>query len=347
MSAVPATVVGVPGRVNRQFRLARRPVGAPVPEDFQYAETPVAEPREGEILVQALFLSLDPAMRGWMSEQRSYMPPVEIGEVMRAGMAARVIASRDPGFAPGDYVTGILGAQDYAVAKAYELTKVDPALGSMPVHLSALGVPGMTAYFGLLDLAQIKEGDRVLISGAAGAVGTMAGQIAKLKGCKVVGIAGGEKKCRMLTEELGFDAAIDYKSEDVTHAIRRQFRRGVHVYFDNVGGPILDAALANLALGARIVLCGAISQYNSTEGMYGPKNYLSILVNRATVRGLLVFDYVDRYPEAQRDIGAWIADGRLKPVIDIVDGLETFPDALMKLFRGENVGKLMLRVADA
>jgi len=344
MSAVPAKVAGAV-RVNRQFRLVRRPVGAPVPEDFQYAETPVVEPREGEILVQSVYLSLDPAMRGWMSEQRSYMPPVELGEVMRAGAAGRVIASRDPGFAPGDWVTGILGAQDYPVAKAYELTKVDPALGSMPVHLSALGVPGMTAYFGLTDLAQVKEGDRVLISGAAGAVGTMAGQIAKLKGAKVVGIAGGEKKCRLLTEQLGFDAAIDYKSEDVMHAIRRHFRRGVQVYFDNVGGPILDAALANLAIGARVVLCGAISQYNSTEGVQGPKNYLSILVNRATVRGLLVFDYVERYPEAQRDIGAWIAAGKVKPVVDIVEGFETFPDALMKLFRGENVGKLMLRVA--
>ena len=344
MSAVPATVAGAV-RVNRQFRLVRRPVGAPVPEDFQYAETPVVEPGDGEILAQALYLSLDPAMRGWMSEQRSYMPPVELGEVMRAGAAGRVIASRDPGFAPGDWVTGILGAQDYPVAKAYELTKVDPALGSMPVHLSALGVPGMTAYFGLTDLAQVKEGDRVLISGAAGAVGTMAGQIAKLKGAKVVGIAGGEAKCRLLTEQLGFDAAIDYKSEDVMHAIRRNFRRGVQVYFDNVGGPILDAALANLAIGARVVLCGAISQYNSTEGVQGPKNYLSILVNRATVRGLLVFDYVERYPEAQREIGAWIAAGKLKPVVDIIEGFETFPDALMKLFRGENVGKLMLRVA--
>lgn len=335
------------GLVNRQYRLVRRPVGMPVREDFQYAETPVTAPGPGEVLVKALYLSLDPAMRGWMSEARSYMPPVELGEVMRAGMAARVVASNDPKFAPGAYVTGILGAQEYALARADELTPVDPAVAPMPVRLSALGVPGMTAYFGLLDLAGIKEGDRVLISGAAGAVGTMAGQIAKIKGCRVVGIAGGEAKCRMLTEELGFDAAIDYKSEDVTVAIRQHFRRGVQVYFDNVGGPILDAALANLAIGARIVLCGAISQYNATEGVQGPKNYLSILVKRATVRGLLVFDYVERYAEAERDIAQWIAEGRLKPKVDIAEGFENFPDALMRLFNGRNVGKLMLRVADA
>jgi len=334
------------GLVNRQFLLVRRPVGAPVREDFRYAEAPVAAPAEGEVLVKALYLSLDPAMRGWMSEAKSYMPPVELGEVMRAGMAARVVASRDPAFAPGDTVTGILGAQQYALARADELTRVDPVAVPLPVRLSALGVPGMTAYFGLLDLAKIKEGDRVLVSGAAGAVGTMVGQIAKIKGCKVVGIAGGPDKCRFLVEELGFDGAIDYKAEDVTSAIRHFFRRGVHVYFDNVGGPILDAALANLAVGARIVLCGAISQYNATEGVYGPKNYMSILVNRATVRGLLVFDYVDRYAEAERDIAGWIAEGKLKPKVDIVEGLETFPEALMKLFRGENLGKLILRVAE-
>lgn len=338
---------GLEGLVNRQYRLVRRPQGMPVREDFLYTEAPVTPPGPGEVLVKALYLSLDPAMRGWMSEQRSYMPPVELGEVMRAGMAARVVASNDPAFAPGDYVTGILGAQEYAVARAPELTRIDPAVASIPVRLSALGVPGMTAYFGLLDLAQIKEGDRVLISGAAGAVGTMAGQIAKIKGCKVVGIAGGPAKCRMLTEELGFDAAIDYKAEDVTVAIRQHFRRGVQVYFDNVGGPVLDAALANLAIGARIVLCGAISQYNATEGVQGPKNYLSILVKRATLRGLLVFDYVERYGEAEADIARWIAEGKLKPKVDIAEGFETFPDALMRLFHGQNVGKLVLRVADA
>ena len=330
---------------NRQWLLERRPVGMPVREDFRWAETAVTAPGKDQVLVKALYLSMDPAMRGWMSEAKSYMPPVDLGEVMRAGMAARVIASNDPRFVVGEHVTGILGAQDYALAHGDELTRVDPVAVPLPVRLSVLGVPGMTAYFGLTDLAQIKEGDRVLISGAAGAVGTVAGQIAKLKGCKVVGIAGGEKKCRYLVEQLGFDGAIDYKNEDVTSAIRHHYRRGVHVYFDNVGGPILDAALANLAQRARVILCGAISQYNSTEGTYGPKNYLSILVNRATVKGLLVFDYVERYAEAEAEMSAWIADGRLKTQVDIVDGLETFPETLLKLFSGDHLGKLILRVA--
>ncbi|HUR39912.1 MAG TPA: NADP-dependent oxidoreductase [Verrucomicrobiae bacterium] len=332
--------------VNRQVLLVRRPHGAPSPEDFRLAEAPVRAPAEGEVLVRALYLSMDPAMRGWMSEAKSYMPPVELGGVMRAGMAARVVASRDPAFAPGDHVTGILGAQDYALAQGEELTRVFPDQVPLPVRLSALGVPGMTAYFGLLDLARLRDGDRVLISGAAGAVGSIAGQIAKLKGCKVVGIAGGEAKCRMLTEDLGFDGAIDYKSEDVTSAIRQFFRRGVHVYFDNVGGPILDAALANLAVKARVILCGAISQYNSTEGMYGPKNYLSILVNRATVHGLLVFDYIERYAEAEKDLLEWIAEGKIKVKVDVAEGLEHFPEVLMRLFSGANVGKLILKVAE-
>jgi NADPH-dependent curcumin reductase CurA len=261
---------------------------------------------------------------------------------MRAGLGGRVLESRDARFAAGDIVTGIVGVQSHPCAKGDEWTKVDAT--PMPVRLSALGVPGITAYFGLTELAEIKGGERVLVSGAAGAVGTMAGQIAKLHGCKVVGIAGSAAKCRMLTEELGFDAAIDYKSEDVTHAIRQHFRRGVQVYFDNVGGPVLDAALANLALRARIVLCGAISQYNSEGEVAGPKNYLSILVNRATVKGLLVFDYQDRYAEAQAKLGQWLAEGKLKAKVDVVEGIEHFPEALLKLFRGGNLGKLLLKV---
>ena len=332
--------------VNRQFLLRQRPAGAPKREDFEYREAKVAAPGPNQVLVRAQYLSMDPAMRGWMSEAKSYMPPVELGEVMRAGMAARVVASNDPAFKPGDTVTGILGAQDYALAAADELTRVDPVAVPLPVRLSVLGVPGITAYFGLTDIAHLKEGERVLVSAAAGAVGTVAGQIAKLMGCKVVGIAGGPDKCRFLTEQLGFDGAIDYKNEDVTSAIRQHFRRGVHVYFDNVGGPILDAALANLAQRARIVLCGAISQYNSEAERYGVKNFLSLVVNRAMARGLLVFDYVERYAEAEAAMAPWIADGRLKPVIDEAHGLENFPEVLMRLFRGETLGKLILKVAD-
>lgn len=327
---------------NRQWLLERRPVGLVRAEDFRYAEIPVREPGPGEVLVETTYLSLDPAMRSWMSEAKSYMPPVEIGEPMRAGLGGVVRASGDPRFSPGDVVTGILGVQSRPTVRGDELTKVDAAT-PMPVILSALGVPGITAYFGLTELAELKGGERVLVSGAAGAVGTMAGQIAKIMGCKVVGIAGSPDKCRMLTEELGFDAAIDYKSEDVTHAIRAHFRRGVQVYFDNVGGPILDAALANLALRARIVLCGAISQYNSERDVQGPKNYLSILVNRATVKGLLVFDYQDRYAEAQAKLKGWLDEGKLRAKVDVVDGFGKFPDALLKLFSGQNTGKLLLK----
>ena len=330
---------------NRQYRLARRPVGMPDRGTWEYTQAPVPPLAEGDVLVKALYLSLDPAMRGWMSEGRSYIPPVEIGEVMRAGMAGRVLASRNPDFAEGELVTGILGAQEYAVARGDDLTKVDPA-HPLPVHLHALGVPGMTAYFGLLDVAQLQPGERVVVSGAAGAVGMMVGQIAKIRGCRVVGIAGGPEKCRYLVEELGFDAAIDYKSEDVTVALRQHFRRGINVYFDNVGGDILDAALANLARGARVVLCGAISQYNSASGASGPKNYMSLLVHRATMKGMLVFDYIPRYGEAIRDITAWMAEGKLKSKPHIIEGLDAFPEALLKLFRGESFGKLMLKVAD-
>jgi hypothetical protein len=333
--------------VNHQFRLARRPVGLPGREIWEYTQSSVPQPADGEVLVKALYLSLDPAMRSWMSEGRSYMPPVAIGEVMRGGMAGRVVASRDPRFAVGEHVTGILGVQEYALARAEDLTRVDPALAPLPIQLSALGVPGMTAYFGLLDVAQVKAGDRVVVSGAAGAVGTLAGQIAKIKGCRVVGIAGGAHKCRYIVDELGFDAAIDYKSEDVTSALRHHYRKGINVYFDNVGGPILDAALANLAVGARVVLCGAISQYNATTPVTGPANYLSLLVNRATMKGMLVFDYAARYGEGADQIAAWIAEGKLKSKVDIVDGLDAFPEALLMLFRGENVGKLLLRVAEA
>lgn len=330
---------------NRQYRLARRPVGMPDRNTWDYTQAAVPPLGEGDVLVKALYLSLDPAMRGWMSEGRSYIPPVEIGEVMRAGMAGRVLATRNPDFAEGELVTGILGAQEYAVARSDDLTKVDPAQ-PLPVHLHALGVPGMTAYFGLLDVAQLQPGERVVVSGAAGAVGMLVGQIAKIKGCRVVGIAGGPEKCRYIVEELGFDAAIDYKSEDVPTMLRHHFRRGINVYFDNVGGDILDAALANLARGARVVLCGAISQYNAAGGPSGPKNYLSLLVHRATMKGMLVFDYIPRYGEAIRDIMGWMAEGRLKSKPDIVEGFDAFPEALLKLFRGENFGKLILKVAD-
>ncbi len=332
--------------VNHQVRLAARPVGMPKPTDWNFTEEQVREPADGEVLVKVLYISLDPAMRGWMTEAKSYIAPVAIGEVMRAGAVGRVTASRNPNFAVGDHVVGALGVQEYASSDGKGLTRVDPRMAPLPVYLNALGMPGMTAYFGLLDIGKPKEGDTVVVSGAAGAVGAVVGQIAKIKGCRVVGIAGGKMKCDYLVQELGFDAAIDYKSEDVKKALGHHCQKGIDIYFDNVGGEILDAALARLARHARIVICGAISQYNNTTPMKGPANYMSLLVNRASMTGMVVFDYADRYAQAAREMAGWMAAGRLKSREDIVAGLEKFPEALLMLFKGENMGKLVLELAD-
>jgi NADPH-dependent curcumin reductase CurA len=333
--------------INHQVRLAARPIGMPKRSDWKFTEEPVREPGDGEVVVKILYISLDPAMRGWMNEGRSYIEPVGIGDVMRAGAVGRVIASKNPGFAVGDFVYGGLGVQEYAVANGKSLTKVDPKLAPLPVYLGTLGAPGMTAYFGLLDVGQPKAGETVVVSGAAGAVGTVVGQIAKIKGCRVIGIAGGAEKCQYLVKELGFDAAIDYKSEEVKQALRKHCPEGIDVYFDNVGGDILDAVLTQIARKARIVLCGAISQYNNTGPIKGPSNYLSLLINRGRMEGMVVFDYADRYGQAGREMAGWMAAGKLKSREHIVEGLQTFPETLLKLFKGENLGKLVLKVADA
>jgi len=332
---------------NRLFKLITRPVGLVKRSDFEFATVPAGEASAGEVLVKVQYISLDPAMRGWMNEGKSYIPPVGLGEVMRALGIGSVIASNDPSLAVGDTVAGLTGVQDYVVAKAKEMTKVDPRLAPLPRFLGALGMPGMTAYFGLLDIGQPKGGETVVVSGAAGAVGAIVGQIAKLTGCRAVGIAGGAEKCRYLVEELGFDAAVDYKNEDVRKGLKQHCPKGVDVYFDNVGGEILDIVLAQLARKARIALCGAISQYNNLDGVQGPKNYLSLLVNRGRMEGFVVFDYAPRYGEAVQALAGWIAEGKLKAREDVVDGLETFPETLLKLFRGENFGKLVIKVADA
>jgi NADPH-dependent curcumin reductase CurA len=331
--------------LNHQFRLSARPAGIPGHADWTLTREPIPQPESGEILVKILYVSIDPAMRGWMNEGRSYIPPVGIGEVMRAGVIGKVLDSRNPAFAIGDLVSGMLGVQEYARSNGSGLVKVDPVVASLPVHLGALGMTGMTAYFGLLDIGRPEPGQTVVVSAAAGAVGSVAGQIAKIRGCRAVGIAGGSEKCRYIVDELGFDAAVDYKHEDVRTALRRHCPDGVDVYFDNVGGDILDAALASLARNARVVLCGAISQYNSTTGINGPSNYLSLLVNRGSMRGFLVFDYAARYPEAMRALSGWLAEGKLKSKEEIVEGLDKFPDALMKLFSGDHRGKLVLKVA--
>jgi NADPH-dependent curcumin reductase len=331
--------------LNHQVRLAARPVGMPKRSDFKFTEEPVRDLKPGEVLVKIQYVSLDPAMRGWMNEGRSYVPPIGIGDVMRAGAAGRVIASKNDRFAVGDALTGALGVQEYAISDGTGLIKVDTKVAPLPVYLGTLGMPGMTAYFGLLDIGQPKPGETVVVSAAAGAVGSVVGQIAKLKGCRAVGIAGGKEKCRYVVEELGFDAAVDYKHEPVPETLRKHCPKGIDVYFDNVGGEILDAALALLGRGARVPLCGAISQYNS-KAIEGPKNYLSLLINRARLQGFLVFDYAEHYSEAVAVMAGWIMTGKLKSREDIASGLGTFPETLLKLFTGENFGKLVLKVAD-
>lgn len=339
---------------NHQIRLAARPVGIPTRANWNSTTEAVAQPAEGGVLVKTLALSLDPAMRGWMNEGKSYIPPVGIGEVMRAGGIGKVIASKNPAFAVGDTVSAVLGVQEYlliaqADIKRSGLAKIDLALGSMTQWLNVLGMPGMTGYFGLMDVGQPKAGETVVVSGAAGAVGQTVGQMAKIKGCRAVGIAGGQAKCEWVVKELGFDACIDYKAgpSAVRDGLKEHCPNGVDIYFDNVGGEILDAALARLARGARIIICGAISQYNNTAPIKGPSNYLSLLVNRASMKGMVVFDYADRYREAAREMAGWMGAGKLKSREYIVEGLETFPDTLLKLFKGENTGKLILKVADA
>jgi len=338
---------------NHQIRLASRPVGMPTAANWSHTTAPVAEPGDGEVLVKTLALSLDPAMRGWMNEGKSYIAPVGLGDVMRAGGVGVVVASRHPRFAVGQPVYASLGVQEYALIPESEMARtglvgIDLKLGTPNQWLNVLGMPGMTGYFGLMDVGQPKPGETVVVSGAAGAVGQTVGQLAKIKGCRVVGIAGGPAKCEWVVKELGFDACIDYKAgpSAVHDGLKEHAPKGVDIYFDNVGGEILDTVLARLARGARIIICGAISQYNNTTPVQGPKNYLSLLVNRARMEGIVVFDYADRYPVAIAELAEYLKDGRMKSKEDVVRGLDAFPDTLLKLFSGENFGKLVLQVAE-
>ncbi|MFO1334652.1 MAG: NADP-dependent oxidoreductase [Piscinibacter sp.] len=334
---------------NHQVRLAARPVGLPKDADWSFTEEPVSLPAEGGVLVRSTHLSLDPAMRGWMNEGKSYIAPVGIGEVMRAGGVGVVVASKNPAFAVGDPVSATLGVQEYCLIPAAQiqrsgLFRIDTRLGSQTQWLNVLGMPGMTGYFGLMDVGQPRAGETVVVSGAAGAVGQTVGQLAKIKGCRAVGIAGGPDKCRWVVEELGFDACIDYKSGSVRDGLKQHCPDGVDIYFDNVGGEILDTVLTRINRKARIVICGAISQYNNTTPVQGPKNYLSLLVNRARMEGMVVFDYAERYPLAVAEMAGYLKDGRMKSREDVVHGLANFPAALLKLFSGANFGKLVLQL---
>jgi NADPH-dependent curcumin reductase CurA len=334
---------------NLQFRLAARPVGMVKDSDWQQAEEPLRPLADGEIRVKVLYLSLDPAMRGWMNEGKSYIRPVAIGEVMRAGGVGVVVESASPKFAVGDHVSGGTGVQRYwtgpADDKSGAFFKVDPKLAPLTTYLNTLGMPGMTAYFGLLESGQPKAGETVVVSGAAGAVGQTVGQVAKQLGCRVVGIAGGKEKCDFVVNELGFDACIDYKNDSVKDGLKQHCPQGVDVYFDNVGGEILDTVLTRINLKARIVICGAISQYNNTTPVKGPSNYLALLVNRARMEGIVVFDYADRYHVGVTALAGWLKAGKIKSKEDIVQDIENFPQALNMLFEGKNFGKLVLQVA--
>jgi NADPH-dependent curcumin reductase CurA len=332
-------------QLNHQIRLAARPSGLPKPSDWELTAEPVPVPGPGEFVVAVEYVSIDPAMRRWIATDAFYSEPVAIGDVMEAGAIGRVTGSKHPGFAVGEYVYGGFGVQEFARSDGAGVTKVDPGLAPLTAYLQALGIPGLTAYFGLLDVGRPREGDTVVVSAAAGGVGSVAGQIATIKGSRVIGIAGGPEKCRWIVDELGFGAAIDYKTEDIARALRELAPDGVDVFLDNVGGEILDAVLTHLARGARIVLSGGLSQYNTDQGR-GPSNYLELLRTRSSMTGFITPDYADRYPDALAELAAWLRAGRLISSEQIIEGgVRAFPDALLKLFAGENLGKLIVAVA--
>ena len=331
--------------INKKLLFKKRPVGLPDEDTWELIDEKLPDLVDGEILIEQEYISLDPAMRGWMNEARSYIKPVEIGDVMRAGSVGKVIKkSGESKFNVGDYVSGWGGVQTHSISNGENLHKIDPEKSSLSSYLGVLGMPGMTAYFGILEEAKVQAGDTVLISGAAGAVGSLVGQIAKIKGCTVVGIAGGEKKCTFIKDDLGFDDAIDYKNGSVIKEIKSKCPNGIDVYFDNVGGEILDAALIFLRRNARIVLCGAISQYNNKDSIKGPKNYLSLLVNRASIKGMVVFDYAPKYDKAIDQISEWIQEGKILINEDIYEGIDNFRSVFLKLFNGNKMGKLILNV---
>ena len=321
----------------------KRPNGFPNQDTWKLDHENINDLSNGEIIIQNLYISIDPAMRGWMNKARSYIKPVEIGDVMRAGSVGKVVYSKNKLFKEGNFVSGWGGVQKYCRTDGKGFVEINTKKNDLPIFLSTLGMTGLTAYFGILEVAKVKKGETVLISAAAGSVGSIAGQIAKINGCRVIGIAGGKKKCNYVINELGFDGCIDYKNESVSRSIFKQCPDGVDVYFDNVGGNILDSALTFINRNARVVICGAISQYNNSD-VLGPKNYLSILVNRAKMMGMVVFDYKDRYTNAIEEMKGWIEKGNLKSNEDIHFGLDNFYNVFQKLFNGNKLGKLILKV---
>ncbi len=331
--------------VNRQVLLKRRPIGAPTVDDFEVVAAPLPAPTEGEILCRTIYLSLDPYMRGRMNEGRSYATPAQVGKPMVGGTVSEVVESRLPGFARGDFVLGYDGWQAYAVSQGVGARKLDPKQAPISTALGVLGMPGMTAYVGLLDIGKPKEGETVVVSAAAGAVGSAVGQIAKIKGCRVVGVAGSREKCEHVVKKLGFDACVNHKAEDLVQALEKACPRGIDIYFENVGGGVLAAVLRLINQNARIPLCGLISEYNAATPPPGP-NLRPLLVNRALIKGFIVSDHLDRLGDFLRDCTGWVREGRLKYLEDIVESLENAPSAFLGLFQGRNFGKLLVLVGD-
>ena len=333
--------------VNRQITLAARPHGMPRESDFRLVEAPRHSPEQGEFLVQVLQVSVDPYMRGRMNDVASYVPPFQLGAVIEAGAVGRVIQSHHPHFAAGEIVQGMFGWQQYAISGGQGVFKVDPALAPVSTALGVLGMPGLTAYFGLLDVGRPKPGETVVISGAAGAVGSLAGQIARIQGCRAVGIAGSEEKIRYLVDELGFDDAFNYKTTaDYSARLRALCPDGIDVYFDNVGGAITDAVFPLINSGARLVICGQIAQYNMEKPDVGPRWLWQLIVRQARSEGFLIYQFADRFPEGIRQLAAWLREGRLKYRETITDGIENAPRAFIGMLQGENIGKALVRVAE-
>lgn len=338
-------------RTNGQWLLQSRPKGMVKVSDFNRIDEPLRDIGEGEFLIRNVYLAFEPAMRGWLNDVKSYVPPVQIGEVMRASSVGQVIESNNPDYTVGEFVSGMFGWQEFAISngKPGMMGRIGKVPAGVPpeLTLSALGGTGLTAYFGMLDIGKPQEGDVVVVSGAAGATGSVAGQIAKIKGAsKVVGIAGGEKKCAWLIDELGYDAAIDYKNENVHARLREECPKGINLFFDNVGGQILDDALLNMAQNGNIVLCGGISAYNEAELPSGPKNYMQLVIRRCKMEGFILIDYFDQAPAAIAELSAWVAEGKLKHAEDIQEGFENTPETFLRLFEGKNMGKQLLKIAD-
>ena len=330
---------------NRQILLATRPDGLPINSNWKIVDNNVPEINAGQILVKNKFISIDPAMRGWMNDRATYVPPIPLGSVMRALSVGEVMQSENSSFTEGDEVAGLGGVQNFCASDGEDWEKIDTALSALPMWLDTLGIAGLTAYCGLLEVGKPKAGDTVLISGAAGSVGSHVGQIAKIKGCRVVGIAGGPEKCNHIIKTLHFDDAIDYKTEPLRDGLKRTCKDGIDIFFDNVGGETLNLALGRINVGARVVICGAISQYNVTEMPTGPASYINLLGRRSRMEGFIYFDFKEKWPEMQKDLAAWHAAGKIQTKHDIVQGsVDLFPDTLLRLFKGDNFGKLMLQL---